>query len=69
MGKFIDRVGQRFGRLVVLKRAENKGCKVCWLCKCDCGRLHYVAAGNLVSGEIRSCGCLLKVNGQHLRNF
>ena len=31
--KFVDRVGQRFGRLVAVEYV--KGSK--WKCKCDCG--------------------------------
>jgi hypothetical protein len=37
MGQFIDITGQRFGKLVVLKRAPNKNKAVMWLCQCDCG--------------------------------
>ena len=42
MGKAIDLTGQKFGRLTVLKRAENyispNGEKRAqWLCKCECG--------------------------------
>ena len=37
MGKFIDLTGQKFGRLLVLERAENKYGRTAWKCKCDCG--------------------------------
>lgn len=60
MGKLIDLTGQRFGRLVVLARAENKGSNVQWLCKCDCGRETTVFGCHLKAGNTLSCGCLHK---------
>lgn len=55
--------GQRFGKLVVLQRAENyikpSGTKVAqWLCQCDCGSKVVVRGDNLRSGSVKSCGCL-----------
>ena len=58
MGKLIDLTGQRFGRLVVLERAENKGRKPAWLCKCDCGKVVTVISDSLNAGRTNSCGCL-----------
>ena len=60
MGKLIDLTGQRFGRLVVIERAENKGEKVRWLCQCDCGNTVLVATNGLRNGGTKSCGCLHK---------
>ena len=55
----IDLVGQRFGKLLVLERAENsiKG-EAQWLCKCDCGNECIITSGNLRYGHTQSCGCL-----------
>lgn len=58
----IDRTGERFGRLVVLSRAEDyvapSGKRhVRWLCKCDCGNTTVVDAGDLTDGHTQSCGC------------
>jgi hypothetical protein len=53
----IDLVGQRFGGLVVLKRAGTVAGKRRWTCRCDCGRTTTVPTGNLRSGNSRSCGC------------
>ena len=59
MSSLIDLTGQRFDRLLVLKRAENtRQHKPQWLCLCDCGQESVVAAHNLKSGNVRSCGCL-----------
>lgn len=64
MAKIIDLTGQRFGRLVVIERAENKvfpsGQKQpTWRCRCDCGAETVVQGGHLRGGQIKSCGCLL----------
>lgn len=54
-----DRTGERYGRLVVLRRAgHNEHRKPFWLCKCDCGNQAKVLAQYLHRGETRSCGCL-----------
>ena len=56
--KLLDMTGQRFGRLVVLERAENghRG-KVYWQCRCDCGKETSVRGDHLRYGFVRSCGC------------
>lgn len=53
-----DLTGQRFGKLVVIRRAENIHRKAAWLCKCDCGNEKVVQSWNLVKGCTKSCGCL-----------
>ena len=56
--KLIDLIGQRFGRLTVLQRAESKGGRTYWKCRCDCGNETIVLADNLRRGLQKSCGCL-----------
>lgn len=60
----IDLTGQRFGRLIVIKRDISKpkghGKPVYWICKCDCGTIKSVKACHLKDGSIQSCGCLHK---------
>jgi len=61
MGKFINLTGQRFSRLVVIKRAENDKQKLTqWLCQCDCGQQTIVRGSQLKNNSIRSCGCLYR---------
>lgn len=61
MGKFIDLTGQRFGKLTVLERVYPPNRKSAyWKCLCDCGNEKVVKGGNLTSGNISSCGCLLR---------
>ncbi len=58
---FIDISGQRFGRLLVLHRAEKpthiKGQRTFFLCKCDCGKNTIVERNNLIYQRTKSCGC------------
>ena len=63
MGKLYDLKNQRFGRLLVLERAETYrapkgGRATMWKCKCDCGKIVIVASANLRRGFTKSCGCL-----------
>jgi very-short-patch-repair endonuclease len=54
-----DFMGRRFGRLVVIDRAENdKFGHRHWVCKCDCGNIKIVKADSLKRGLTQSCGCL-----------
>jgi len=64
----INRVGERFGRLVVEARADdyiaNNGSKhVMWRCRCDCGNETIVDVCQLTSGKTKSCGCLRSEGG------
>jgi hypothetical protein len=61
MPKFIDRTGQKFGRLTVLREAGRNGLKkVVWSCACECGAIVTRTAGDLVTGNSVSCGCYLR---------
>lgn len=54
-----DLTGQRFGKLVARSIVgQDKHKNVIWLCDCDCGRTHEVVSRALVSGSVRSCGCM-----------
>lgn len=58
MSKRIDLYGQRFGRLVVVSRAENsKNGHARWNCKCDCGNEVTVSSSELRGERQVSCGC------------
>lgn len=52
-----DLAGQKFNRLTVLSRAENRHNSARWLCQCDCGTTVTVAGTKLRSGHTKSCGC------------
>lgn len=55
--KFINRVGQTYGRLTVIERDTRSAGKVRWRCRCTCGTVIAVVAGNLTTGNTVSCGC------------
>lgn len=53
--------GQKFGRLLVIKRAEkNKIGAARWLCGCECGTEKIVSQNALLSKVTVSCGCYQK---------
>jgi len=51
----IDRAGERFGMLVVLRRSEDNPLR--WVVLCDCGNETTVDRSNLRTGRSQSCGC------------
>lgn len=58
----INRLGQRFGKLVVIEEVGvvNKSGKkrISWLCKCDCGNTKVFIGTNLLkNSDTKSCGC------------
>lgn len=62
MGKLVDLTGKRFGKLLVIGRAENKiqpsgQVKTAWRCICDCGNECIVSAYSLKADKSKSCGC------------
>ena len=58
MGVFVNLTGQRFGRLTVMGRTDNKKGRTMWICKCDCGKETEVSGSDLRTGGTKSCGCL-----------
>ena len=61
MGKFIDRTGQKYGKLTVLKFSGFKDKYSMWECLCECGNKTIVRGCNLGSGHTQSCGCMFRV--------
>lgn len=53
----IDETGNRYGRLVVIRRSEAPSRRVKWVCQCDCGGEMDVRGSHLRKGLVRSCGC------------
>lgn len=54
-------IGQKFGRLTVINRAEDyiiNGKRYSqWKCLCDCGNTVTVKQSKLLQGRTKSCGC------------
>ena len=58
VSRALNLTGERFGRLVVVKRVENdKHGNARWLCKCDCGGETITTTTCLRQGHTHSCGC------------
>ena len=53
-------IGQRFGRLVVIKQIKSKNGHSFWLCKCDCVNEKIIRGTFLRNGNTKSCGCLAR---------
>lgn len=54
-----DLTGQRFGRLVVIKKGKKDNAQhQFWQCKCDCGNIVEINGDNLRREVTKSCGCL-----------
>lgn len=59
--KIKDRIGQKFGKLTVIKLAyQDWNGQAHWLCKCDCGKEIIVIGNSLRIGKTKSCGCIHK---------
>lgn len=57
--KLINLVGNRYGKLKVLRKSSlKKGSPVYWDCICDCGAKVCVAGLHLKRKKTLSCGCL-----------
>jgi len=53
-----DLIGQRFGKLVVIKKTNKRAQGyVIWSCKCDCGNFKEIPSKHLLDGKTNSCGC------------
>lgn len=61
MAHLKDETGNRYGKLTVLYRVENRnGSKNArWHCQCDCGNECDVDGAALRNGTVQSCGCKL----------
>lgn len=65
MGALRNIVGQKFGRLKVIERANPDGSKkVKWLCICECGNSSIAQSAHLLDGRRVSCGCAHKPGNQ-----
>ena len=53
----IEMVGQRFGRLLVVRRHGLRNRAAFWLCQCDCGQEAAIAGSTLRRSNTVSCGC------------
>lgn len=64
--KRINLVGNRYGRLLVIDKADSLNGHTRWLCKCDCGKECIVHGNSLKTGNTKSCGCYKAENAKTL---
>lgn len=66
-----DLTGQTFNNLYVIRfyGYGEDGRKTLWLCRCVCGAECVVAGSNLKNGHTKSCGCLISVGEEQIREF
>lgn len=65
MAKY-ELIGEKFGRLTVLKEADRTGRNEkyrYWKCICDCGGEKVLRTASLINGNTKSCGCMQKEIG------
>lgn len=57
-----NHAGKQFGRLTVVAPTgvSDKGRYIMWDCQCSCGNKTQVKSSHLVSGGVKSCGCLAR---------
>src|SRR5262249_3656039 len=62
MAKASNLAGKQFGRLTAVEQTEHvrsgNRYRVAWRCVCQCGKGHTATSDTLLSGRVRSCGCL-----------
>ena len=56
-----NKVGERYGKLVVLEKTEkrDKHGYCMYICRCDCGTIKEISSAVLTPSGLKSCGCLL----------
>lgn len=59
-GRRSNLIGCKFGRLTVISShvQRDKNNKRQWNCLCDCGNYKLARGNDLVTGGVKSCGCL-----------
>ena len=68
MGRKIDMVGKKYGRLTVIKEnGMTKHGNAKWDCLCECGNIVNVVGSNLRHGITSSCGCFQKERAREAR--
>lgn len=73
MNETRDYTGQRYGRLVFVRRDHvDANSMQHWVMRCDCGTEFVTTANNVLAGHTRSCGCArrtMMLGNQRARKF
>lgn len=61
MGKYVDIIGKRFGKLIILdeyaKKPNNRSIRYV-KAVCDCGNIKEIRKEKILRGDTKSCGCI-----------
>ena len=68
MANAIDITNQKFGKLLVLKRAGSVNNRATQTCLCDCGNQIDVIGSDLRRGRKKDCGCTMIEKRMSLQN-
>jgi hypothetical protein len=49
---------QKFGRLTALVISDVRDKEIFWFCRCECRKVVRLSQSRLISGQVKSCGCL-----------
>lgn len=60
--RFINEIGNKYGKIVVIKKVKNSGTKAKWQYKCECGNTGMATGTDLRGKKVLSCGC------SHIKN-
>lgn len=66
MRKLDINVGDKYGRLTIVREVNQRGYQRYVECKCDCGTIKEQSFHKIKSGDIISCGCLIKESARNL---
>ena len=66
LSRIVDLTGQKFGKLTVIKLAEEKiqNDRALWVCQCECGNIIKIDSHQLKKRV--SCGCVKTSHGEEL---
>ena len=64
MGKVIDIIGKKFGKLTVLDIHSERGNRgqIRYECKCDCGNINITSGESIRSGKVKVVGVIEKIH-------
>ena len=57
--KYTDIINKKFTKLTPIE-LNSSGQKIRYMCRCDCGNTIEVIRYKLLTGHVKSCGCLVK---------
>ena len=63
--KIKNLIGQKFGKLYVKEFVGTENSHALWRCVCKCGNEKVMSSKNLLTNNVKSCGCLKNKGYEH----